>query len=86
MIPIDFQGTNITLTKPGNMTDEQCTPLKAMHGINDNGFPFFITAWMPNREDLDAINSGKPIYMQTISAGFPQSSLYTINDKGEVNE
>lgn len=29
MMPIDFEGSNLTLTKPGNMTDEQCASIKA---------------------------------------------------------
>jgi len=86
-MPIDFEGANITLTKPESMTDEQCTPLRAMYGRDEStGFPYFITAWMPNKEDLEAINSGKPIYLQMITSSFPPSSLFTVNETGETNE
>jgi len=86
MRAIDFPGANITLTKPSTMTDEECTPLRAQTGVNQSGFPYFITAWMPNVDDLKAINEGKPIYLNMLGLQFQPSSLFTLNENGEANE
>jgi len=47
MRAVDFAGSNITMTKPENMTDEQCLPLKAYKGTSENVGQYFITAWKP---------------------------------------
>lgn len=44
MMSIDFEGTNINLTKPSDMTDEQCLPLMAQKAVDNQGFPYFLTA------------------------------------------
>lgn len=59
MLPVDFEGTNITFTKPKDMTDGQCGSVKAFKGIDQNGFPFILLAFQPNYEDIQAIKAGR---------------------------
>jgi hypothetical protein len=85
MMPIDFPGTNLTLKKPENMTDEQCMEIKAFRGVDVDGFPFILTMWQPSKEDIDAIVIGTPIAVKVMSSGFAPMAIFTVNDKGEAN-
>jgi hypothetical protein len=53
--------------------------------IDSAKFRFFLTAWKPNKEDLEALNRGEPIYVKTVSNGLPPMALYTIDENGEAN-
>ena len=85
MIPIDFEGSNIVLGKPEDMTDEQCQPVKAYAGEDNDGFPFFLTAWQPNKEDIEAINAGRPVMLKLIGYSMQPACLYTFDEAGECN-
>lgn len=85
MIPIDFEGSNIQMDKPSDMTDEQCMSLNAMKGVTEEGIPFFIECWQPNKEDVDAIKEGRPIYIQILSRGLPPIAMWTVNENNEPN-
>lgn len=84
MLPIDFEGTNITLGKPANMTDEQCMSVKAYYGLDADSLPFYLTAWQPNREDIEAINAGRPIMLK-VCGSMPPVSIYTYDKNYEPN-
>lgn len=85
MLPIDFEGANITLGKPKGWTDEQCMTIKAARGIDETGHGFFLTAWQPSKEDIEAINAGRPIWLKIVSDGFPPVALLTFDENNEVN-
>ena len=55
-------------------------------GTDTDKFPFFLTAWKPNKEDLEALNRGEPIYVKTVANGLPPMALFTIDQNGEVNQ
>jgi hypothetical protein len=54
--------------------------------IDADQFPFFLTAWKPNKEDLEALNRGEPIYVKTVANGLPPMALFTLDESGEVNQ
>lgn len=85
MLPVDFEGTNLQLNKPESMTDEQCMSIRAYHGYTDDGRLMFLTAWKPNKEDIEAMQRGEPIYIRYISNYFPPTSVFTFDEKGEIN-
>lgn len=85
MSPIDFEGTNVTYGKPSDMTDEECTPLKAYKGPDEANRPCTLTAWMPNADDMKAINAGLPIYLKIVGEGMPPVALYTLNENNMPN-
>jgi hypothetical protein len=60
-------------------------PPPLLKEIDQDKFPYFLTAWKPSYEDLQALNRGEPIYIKTLSAGLPPMSLFTLNEKGEGN-
>lgn len=85
MRPVDFKGSNKTFVKPKSMTDEECLPLRALVGKDINGGDFIATAWQPNKEDIEAINRGEPIFVHVVGTGLPPMLLYTVNELGEAN-
>lgn len=85
MMPIDFPGSNLTLTKPENMTDEQCMAIKAFTGVDTDGFAFILTLWQPSKEDIEAINAGRPICVKTMGANFSPMAIFTTDEQGGVN-
>ncbi len=54
-------------------------------GIDAEDFPYYMTAWKPNKEDLDALNRGEPIYVKTISKGLPPMALFTLDENNQPN-
>lgn len=85
MLPVDFEGTNINLTKSSNMTDEQCSEVRAFKGVDVDGFPFFLTAWQPSKEDIEAINAGRPIMLKVMGQSAPPVAMYTFDDQYVAN-
>lgn len=82
---IKFDGCNIELGKPDGMTDEQCFSLPAMKGIDPNGFPYILTAFAPNKEDLIALQDGRPLYLKVVGTQFPPVALFTLDEDGNGN-
>lgn len=86
MMPRDFEGANIKLMKPEGWRDEECMSyVPAMIGVDESGHSFIATAWYPSKEDLDALNSGRPIILKVLSKQTPPVSLFTIDENGNAN-
>lgn len=79
MLPADFPEANFTYTKPEGMTDEECMDLRVFKGSYSDGTPAIISVWRPSKEDIDAINEGKPIYLSITSHIMPPVCLFTEN-------
>ena len=86
MRPIEFEASNIVFGKPESMTDEQCFSIEAYKGIDDNGFTYINTVWMPSKEDIEAINAGRPIILSIYGEGMPPVNLFTNDENGIINE
>lgn len=85
MRPIDFPEANVHFSKPLTMADEECLPVSAYHGVNEGGHDFINTLWMPSKEDIDAINAGRPIVVTILGSNLPPLSLFTCDEKDEPN-
>lgn len=87
MHSVKFDICNTVFTKPEDMTDEECTPLNAYRSEpSDPNHPFVLTAWMPNVDDLKALNEGKPIWIKTAGHGFVPMAMFTMKNETESNE
>jgi hypothetical protein len=89
MIPIHFPEANITFTKPEGWTDEQCGNLSVWKGelpLDEHGStaPTLISCWQPNKEDIEAINEGKPIFLYI--TGIAQPPVYLSTENPFINE
>ena len=85
MNPVDFKGSNIDLVKPANMTDEQCYGMRAEKGVDENNFHYFKVAYMPNVDDLKALNEGRPLFLKVLGTKFAPVSLFTFDENGNGN-
>lgn len=79
MIPVYFEGSNVVMGKPSDMTDEQCGSLHAMRGVDADGFPFFDECWKPSEEEIKEIVSGKAIRIRILSKTLPPIAVW-VND------
>lgn len=69
-----FQGNGIVKLPPGIYA-----------GVDSQQFPFYMTAWQPNKEDIEAINRGEPIYIKTLAKQLPPMAVFTLDENGEGN-
>lgn len=85
MRSIDFPDANLTLMKPKSMTDEECAPMTAYRGRDEDGHAYVLSQWMPNKEDLEAINAGRPIFLKILGSVPPPVDLFTLDAEGNYN-
>lgn len=93
MHPVYFEGAR-QIGKPANMTDEQCFSMWAQPvdytfiDINGSQQPsrFWVEAWKPSKEDIEAINRGEPIWLQIHSTGLPPVAVFTLDENGNSND
>lgn len=55
-------------------------------GVDIENFPYYLTAWKPSYEDLQALNRGEPIYIKTLSNALPPMSVFTVDENGNCND
>lgn len=84
MHPVQFPGS-VEIKKPESMTDEQCSSAWIVAGIDNDGYPYYMTAWMPNYEDLQAIEEGRPIMVKVIGQQLPPIALFTLDENNHGN-
>lgn len=87
MRAIDFPQANKIYSKPDGMTDEECYSVSAYEHKNENGEVVYInTVWQPNKEDIEAVNAGRPVIM-SMGVGFlVPHALFTYDENGNTNE
>jgi hypothetical protein len=85
MRAIDFPEANVIFKKPDSMSDEECHEISAYQDIEEDGTPYTITVWQPNKEDIEAINAGRQICVKMIGAAPAPIVLFTFNEIGEGN-
>lgn len=92
MHPIYFEGAK-EMAKPENMTDEQCYSLWAHcqehEYTGEDGKKYigrvWAELWQPSKEDIEAINAGRPIVLQIHSIGLPPVAVFTMDENGKPN-
>ncbi len=85
MQPISFDGAT-EIKKPESMTDEECMSVWAYRGVDALGYAFFMEAWKPSYEDLQALSRGEPIWIKIYSNGLPPISIFTMDENGNCND
>lgn len=86
MIAVPFDGCNLELNKPYNMSDEECGSCPAYFGDIGGGYAGFVIALQPNKEDIEAINAGRPIFVKVLSRSFAPMVLYTLDENNNPNQ
>lgn len=54
-------------------------------GVDADDFPYYLTAWKPSYEDLQALNRGEPVYVKTLTKQLPPMALFTLDENGNGN-
>lgn len=54
-------------------------------GIDSEEFPYYLTAWKPNKEDIEAVNRGEAVYVKTLSKQLPPMALFTLDENNKPN-
>lgn len=101
MLAVEFEGS-VEIKKPQSMTDEECSGLQIYQGtINEAGkvpefalasvqkdppFPITITHWKPSKEDLEAMNAGRGIWVQFLTHRVYPMAVFTLDEAGEINQ
>jgi hypothetical protein len=49
-------------------------------------YPITLTYWMPSKEDLEAMNAGRGIWVRFLSHVVYPMSLFTLDEAGEINQ
>lgn len=85
MLPIAFEGSR-EIGKPASMTDEECSGLNILQGVTQvEGWPFTLSYWKPSKEDIEAINAGRGIWVRVLSHTVHPIGLFTLAENGEIN-
>lgn len=60
----------------------------AFAGVTTGGppYPFTLSYWMPSKEDIEAINAGRGIWVRFLSHIVFPMSLFTLDEAGEINQ
>lgn len=101
MLAIEFEGS-VEIKKPPSMTDEECSGLPIYQGTiekpgqppqfalayvqKDPPYPMTVSYWKPSKEDLEAMNAGRGIWVQFLSHTVFPMSVFTLDEKGEINQ
>ena len=85
MRSIHFPEANVIFEKPTTMDDSECLPISVYAGHDENGNPYINTLWQPSKEDIDAINAGRPIVVTVLGNTLPPMSLFICDAQGKGN-
>lgn len=93
MHPTNFEGAKL-ISKPENVKDEDCFSMWAMPvdytstGEDGNQYVsrMWVEMWQPSKEDIEAINAGRPIILQIHSTGLPPVAVFTLDENGNSND
>lgn len=93
MKPFKFSNANLVLTRPKDMTDDQCGSLSAFTDtekmVGPDGeiheVPFVIVGFTPTKKDIEAMQIGMPIQIKFTGETIQPMSIYTQNLDGSIN-
>jgi len=54
-------------------------------GVDADDYPYYVTAWKPSYEDLQALNRGEPIYIKTLAKQLPPMAVFTLDENNQGN-
>jgi hypothetical protein len=98
MLNIFFEGAR-EIKKPPAMKDEDCAsawalpvdePKELIVGPNGETETVmcrrWVLAYMPNREDMEAVAAGRPIFLSIMGTQLAPHAVFTLDENGDANE
>ena len=81
MEPTDFEQANCRFGPPEDMSESQVRTIEAWRGETAgrscDGAPMLVTAWRPDRRELERLCRGHPIFVTFLAGGMPPHALTT---------
>lgn len=81
MTPVTFPQVNARFGPPVDMAESQVRTIMAYRGFakegSCDGAPLYVTAWLPDQNDIQAILAGKPVFVTIMADGLPPHMLTT---------
>lgn len=100
MLAINFEGAR-EIGKPKNMTDEECSSLAILQSYSERPevrpefvmvgetegppYPFTLSCWQPSKEDIEAVNAGRPVWVRILTHTVHPIGLFTTDEAGQIN-
>lgn len=70
-----FDEANIVLSRPPDMTADECTPLSVWRGVTENDAPIVISCWKVTAEELEEIKKTGRVWLTVVGYTMPPVSL-----------
>lgn len=71
MYPAGFDESNQVLSRPDNMTDDQCGPLSVYKGAYQDGTPCVISCWKMTKAEMEEVIETGRVWISVIGASMP---------------
>lgn len=77
MLPTNFPESNAVLGPPQGMSEEECSSLFTLRSKDESGHPVVVSCWKPTRDELEALNAGRPLWLVVLGQTMPPVYLTT---------
>lgn len=75
MEPSSFSESNAVLSKPSNMTDDECSALSTFRGQDEHGHPIIVSCWKITKEELEIITKTGRVWLVVCGVSMPPVML-----------
>lgn len=82
MVSTSFDESTEALSRPADMTEEQCNPLSVWRGPHEDGTPLVISCWKLTQEELEEFNRTGRIWLIVCGHTMPPVALTAIKPFG----
>ena len=85
-MPINFKGANIGVGEISDFNNGDSIPMPSKIGLDQDLNTYTLTCWMPNCDDLKALNAGRPIYLKLLTiCDIPPMCIFTMDENDKPN-
>ncbi|HVR06913.1 MAG TPA: hypothetical protein VMW75_02600 [Thermoanaerobaculia bacterium] len=70
-----FNEANKLLSRPPDLTADQCEPLSVLGTVTSDGVPVIISCWKPTRAELQEIERTGRVWLMVYGIGMPPVAL-----------
>ena len=71
MVPTSFPESTRALSKPADMTDDECDPLCVADVLYSNGVHGILSCWKMTKEELEEVNRTGRVWLVVVGSVMP---------------
>lgn len=75
MVPASFNESNVVLSRPRDLTAEQCDPLSVWRGRLEDGTPAVVSCWKLTADDLRRLAETGRVWLVVMGHRMPPVAL-----------